>query len=162
MTATASPQASRGWSTRWFRLLVNLYPPLACAGVHVTHIAPDWRLVRVRLALRWYNRNYVGTHFGGSLFAMTDPFLMIMVMKNLGPDYVVWDRAAQIEYVVPGRTTVWAEFRLDAEMLERLRDRTAGGEKYLHWFDVNVVTGDGAVVARVRRQLYVRRKGPEV
>jgi hypothetical protein len=143
---------------RWFRHLFNIYPPYLGAGVHVAEIAPDWRYVRVVLPLRWYNRNYVGTHFGGSLFSMTDPFLMIMVMKNLGPDYIVWDRAGEIEYVTPGRGMVSAEFRLEEADLADMRAATADGGKFQRWFPVEVRAPDGSVVARARRQIYVRQK----
>ena len=142
---------------RWYRRLFNLYPPFVGAGVHVTHISPDWRQLRVRLPLRWYNRNYVGTQFGGSLYTMTDPFLMIMVMKNLGPAYLVWDRAAEIEFVAPGRGAVTADFTLTDAQLDDIR-ANAGDGKYLPWFPVDVKADDGSVVARVRKQLYVRRK----
>lgn len=145
-------------SPRWLRLLFNVYPPYLGAGIRVAEIARDWRRVRVRMPLRWFNRNYVGTHFGGSLYAMTDPFLMIMAIQNLGPDFVVWDKAAAIEFVTPGRGTVTAEFRLDEADLERMRRETAGGGKSLPWFDVEVRGEDGTLVARVRKQLYVRRK----
>lgn len=145
-------------SPRWFRLLFNIYPPYLGAGIRVAEIARDWRRVRVRMPLRWFNRNYVGTHFGGSLYAMTDPFLMIMAIRNLGPDFVVWDKAAAIEFVSPGRGTVMAEFRLDEADLERMRQETAGGGRSLPWFDVEVRGEDGTLVARVRKQLYVRRK----
>lgn len=139
------------------RHLFNLYPPYVGAGVRVAYISDDWRHVRVEMPLRWYNRNYVGTHFGGSLYAMTDPFLVIMAMKNLGPAYVVWDRAAEVEFVAPGRGTVTAEFRLGEADLDTMRARTAEGSKYLPWFEVDVRAPDGAIVARVRKQLYVRR-----
>ena len=142
---------------RWYRRLFNLYPPFVGAGVRVTHISPDWRELRVRLPLRWYNRNYVGTQFGGSLYTMTDPFLMIMVMKNLGPAYLVWDRAAEIEFVAPGRGAVTADFTLTDAQLDDIR-ANAGDGKYLPWFPVDVKADDGSVVARVRKQLYVRRK----
>ena len=143
---------------RWFRHVVNWYGPYLGAGIHVTHVADDWRSLRVELRSRFYNRNYVGTHFGGSLFAMADPFFMIMVMRNLGRDYVVWDKAAEIEFVSPGRGTVSAEFRLTDADLDDLRAHTADGSKYLRWFAVDVVGGDGTIVAKVRKQLYVRRK----
>ena len=145
-------------TARWLRRLFNLYPPYLGAGVRVRHLADDFRTARVEMPLRWYNRNYVGTHFGGSLFSMTDPFLMIMIMRNLGPDYLVWDKAASIEFVAPGRGTMVAEFRLDEALLDGLRAATATGQRHLRWFDVEVRSGDGTLVARVRKQVYVRRK----
>ena len=95
--------------------------------------------------------------FGGSLFAMTDPFWMIMMLRNLGPGYVVWDRAAEIDFVSPGRTAVTAEFVLDPAVVEEVRAAADAGERVVRWFGTDVVGTDGVVVARVRKQLYVRR-----
>lgn len=140
------------------RRILNLWPPFLFAGIRVIAIAEDYRSARVELRMRPWNRNYVGTHFGGSLFAMTDPFWMIMVKERLGRDYMVWDKAAQIEFVKPGRGTVHAEFDLDEAVLDELRAATAGGEKSLRWFDTEVIDKEGDTVARIRKQVYVRRK----
>jgi len=145
-------------NARWMRHVFNVYPPFVGAGIHVTRIDPDWRHLRVEMPLRFYNRNYVGTHFGGSLYVMTDPFLMIMAMKNLGPDYVVWDKAAEISFVSPGRGRVVAEFRLSEQDIQDMRDKTADGSRYLPSFPVEVRAEDGTLVARVRKQLFVRKK----
>jgi acyl-coenzyme A thioesterase PaaI-like protein len=144
-------------TARQLRWLFRIWPPYAFSGIGVTHLADDWSQARVELRARWYNRNYVGTHFGGSLFAMTDPFWMILLIRRLGPGYRVWDRAAQIEFVKPGRGTVVAQFALDEATVADIRAATAGGEKRLHWFDTDVVDEHGEVVARVRKQVYVRR-----
>ena len=140
------------------RRIFNLWPPFLFAGIRVQSIAPDWREAQVKLKLAWYNRNYVRTHFGGSLFAMTDPFWMILVMERLGRNYLVWDKAGEIEFVAPGREDVYAHFQLDDGVLDELRTAAAGGHKVLRWFDVDVKTASGQVVAKVRKQLYVRLK----
>ena len=140
------------------RRFFNVWPPFLFAGIRVQEIAPDWRYARVRLKLARYNRNYVGTHFGGNLFSMTDPFWMILVMHCLGRDYIVWDQAGSIEFLKPGRGTVTARFALDAGVLDDIRVRTADGGKHLRWFETDVVDAAGEVVARVRKQIYVRRK----
>jgi acyl-coenzyme A thioesterase PaaI-like protein len=148
----------RSPSPRALRRVLNLYPPLCFAGIRVLDIADDWKFARVVLRKRWYNSNYVGTQFGGSLFAMTDPFWMILTLRCLGSAYIVWDKAAEIEFVAPGRADVFAEFRIDEAMLDEIRAATAGGEKYLRWCETEVRTADGELIARVRKQLYVRRK----
>ena len=141
-----------------FRWIMNLWPPYRGAGVRVREIAPDWRYVRVELVATLLNRNYVGVHFGGSLFSMADPFLMLMYIKGLGPDYIVWDHSASIRFVRPGRGTVSAEFHLDETMLDEVRKATESGERYLKTHSVQVVDGDGDVVARIERTLYFKRK----
>ncbi|MEU4091482.1 DUF4442 domain-containing protein [Streptomyces sp. NPDC026673] len=150
--------ARRSLTPAALRRAISWWPPYLFSGVHVLHIADDWSAARVRLRLRWFNRNYVGTHFGGSLFSMSDPFWMLLAMNRLGRDYLVWDRAAEIEFVSPGRGDVFADFTLTEDRLEEIRDLTADGEKALVWFENDVVTKDGTVVAKVRKQLYVRRK----
>jgi len=140
------------------RHIFNLWPPFLASGIHVTQMSADWRHARVELRMRPWNRNYVGTHFGGNLFAMTDPFWMILIKECLGSEYFVWDKAGEIEFVKPGQGTVSAEFRVDDSLLDALRQATASGEKYLHWLPVEVIDGQGEVVARVRKQIYVRLK----
>ena len=140
------------------RRFMNFWPPFLFSGIHVTRFSDDFRHVRVELRQRWYNRNYVGTHFGGSLFAMTDPFWMILAMRRLGPDYLVWDRAGEITFDKPGRGTVVAEFDLDDATVDELRTAAAGGDKVLRWFETAIHDAEGEVVARVRKQVYVRLK----
>lgn len=139
------------------RRILNAWPPFLFTGIRVVTM-DDYRYARVRLTLAWYNRNYVRTHFGGNLFSMTDPFWMIMVLKSLGDDYIVWDQAGEIRFVAPGREAVFAEFRVDDALLDELREATAGGEKCLRWFETDIHTASGERVASVRKQLYVRRK----
>ena len=143
---------------RLLRIGMNLWPPFLFTGIHVTDIGQDWRSARVELRLRPWNRNYVGTQFGGSLFAKTDPYWMLLMLHALPRDYIVWDKAAEIEFVKPGRSTVHADFRLDDSVIEEVIAAAAGGEKVLRWFDTDVIDAEGEVVARVRKQLYIRRK----
>ena len=92
------------------RHIFNFWPPFRASGIHVTQMSADWRHARVELRMRPWNRNYVGTHFGGNLFSMTDPFWMILIKECLVSDYFVWDKAGEIELVKPGQGTVSAEF----------------------------------------------------
>ncbi|WP_133479515.1 DUF4442 domain-containing protein [Cognatilysobacter segetis] len=140
------------------RHLLNLWPPFLFAGIRVAALSDDFRHARVELRLRPWNRNAVGTHFGGSLFAMTDPFWMLLVMRRLGADHVVWDRAGTIDFLKPGRGIVHAEFRLDDATLDAIRAETADGAKHLRWFETPVLDAAGDTVALVRKQVYVRRK----
>ena len=135
------------------------WPPFLGAGIRVRSLSDDFRDAVVELRLGRLNRNYVGTHFGGSLYAMTDPFFMIMLLHNLGGDYLVWDKSGSIEYVAPGRGLVRAHFVLTEARIAEVRAQAAGGEKVLPEFQVEVRhADDDSLVALVRKTLYVRLK----
>lgn len=143
------------WQLQW---AMNLWLPFLGAGIRVQVISADFRRVRVRLKPGRLQRNYVGTHFGGSLFAMTDPYWMIMLMHNLGRDYLVWDKAGEIDFLRAVKEPVWAEFQLTDAILDDFRTAAADGAKVLRWLPVDVVTAGGEPVAHVRKQIYVRLK----
>jgi acyl-coenzyme A thioesterase PaaI-like protein len=143
------------------RRLVNFWPPFLFNSIRVVALADDWSSATVRLALRFWNRNYVGTQFGGNLFAMADPWWMILAMHRLGRDYIVWDKAATIDFVAPGKAHVFAHFVLDEKVIDEMRAAAADGSKVLRWFEVELKTADGTVIARVRKQLYVRLKSAQ-
>ena len=140
------------------RLLMNLWPPFIGAGIHVERISPDYTEAQVRMRMGLLNRNYMGTHFGGSLYAMTDPFFALLIMHQLGRRYVVWDKASAIDYQLPGRGTVRATFRITPEQIDAIRQATANGDKHEPTFSVDVVNRQGEVVARVDKTIYVRLK----
>jgi acyl-coenzyme A thioesterase PaaI-like protein len=137
---------------------MHWWPPFLGAGIRLRRMTDDFREAEAELRLGRLNRNAVGTQFGGSLFAMTDPFYAVMLMRNLGPEYLVWDKSASIEYVAPGRDTVRARFSLTEARLAEIRAQAAGGEKVLPEFDTDILDAQGEVVARVHRTLYVRLK----
>jgi Domain of unknown function (DUF4442) len=141
---------------RFMLRAINIWPPLLGAGIRV-----QWRsdrMVDVEMKLRPWNRNYVGTHYGGSLYSMTDPFYMLMLMENLGRDYIVWDKAASIRFRKPGKGRVKAEFRLSDAQLDEIRDKLKTQEKYEPTFLVEVKDEAGDVVAEVQKILHVRKK----
>jgi len=146
------------WTPRRLRLALNFYPPYLFAGVRVSKIDPDWRELHVSMKLRWFNRNAVGTHFGGSLYSMVDPHLMLLLIQLLGRDYVVWDKAAEIRFLKPGRGRVHSVVRITGEDVERIRRETAGGDAYRPRFELTVLDEDGDPVATVTKVLHVRRR----
>lgn len=146
------------WSAESLRRRINKYRPYAGAHIEVTHVGEDLGEIRVRMPLVESNANLVGTHFGGSLYAMVDPHLMILLMRRLGQDYVVWDQSAEIRFMRPGRGTVNATIRITEAEVERIRDATADGSKHLPEWTLYVLDEAGEVVARVRKTLYVRRR----
>jgi hypothetical protein len=145
-------------TARRLKKRIRFYPPYLGAGVRVTHVADDFRTVKVEMALRFYNKNYVGTHFGGSLYAMCDPFYMLMLINILGPDYIVWDKAASIRFKKPGRGLVKAAFHISEERIAEIRAAADAEGKVEPQFQVQVTDAEGNVIAEIDKLLYVRRK----
>ncbi len=141
-----------------FLKFMRFYPPYLGAGVRVTHVAKDLSVLEVEMKLSPWNRNFLGTHFGGSLYSMCDPFFMLMLMMQLGDGYVVWDKSALIEFVRPGRGKVKARFELPRGRVEQLRAEADEKGKINPAFEVTVVDEQGQPIARVHKVLSLRRK----
>lgn len=140
------------------RFFFNLYPPYWGAGISVDEISSDYRYLRASLKLRFYNRNYVGTQFGGSIFSMTDPHFMYLLLNCLGSQFVVWDQAAKIEFLKPGKTHLTAEFRIDESLLRQIKDETKDGKKFTVTLPVDVFDLNQQIIARVEKTIYIRHK----
>jgi hypothetical protein len=140
------------------KLRLNVYPPYWGTGIAVQRIAPDFREITVRMRLRWYNRNWFGNHFGGSLYAMTDPFYALMLIHNLGTKYFVTDKAGAITYIKPGKGTLTARFVIDDALLGDIRVNTQNGSSYLPQLAVEISDEQHETVARVVKTIYVRKK----
>lgn len=146
-------------STPYQRLrerLINFYPPLLGAGIRVHRI--DELTLRAEMKLTVLNRNIVGVHFGGSLYAMCDPWFMLILMRALGSNYIVWDKSASIQFLQPGRGTVTATFHIPQERVEEIRQQADSGQKVEPVFSVDVLDAGGQAVAHVEKLLYVRKK----
>lgn len=141
-----------------FKRLINCYPPYLGAGVKVTYISKDWRELHVSMSLHWYNRNAVGTHFGGSLYAMVDPHLMLLLMQILGKEYWVWDKSAKIEFVKASRKKVTAMIKISDDDLDLIKELTATGDKHYADFEIEIKDEDNDLIAVVKKTLYVRKK----
>jgi len=141
---------------RLLEKFINIYPPLLGAGIRSRSI--DEHTVDVEMNLTVFNRNVVGVHFGGSLYAMCDPWFMLILMRLLGSNYIVWDKAASIKFKKPGRGRVKARFHIPQEQVDQIRMDADRGGKIEPTFSVNVLSEDGEIIAQVEKLLYVRRK----
>ncbi len=136
----------------------NLWPPLLFSGIKIQHISPDFRHIKVKLKLRFWNANYVGTAYGGSIFSMTDAFFMVMLLKNLGNEYIVWDKAASIKYLKPGKTDLHVEYKVSQEDIDAIKAYLEAEEK-MDWLrQVIVHDANGEHIADVTRILYIRKR----
>ena len=139
-----------------------MYAPFVGAGIRVTKVSPDLREMEVKMKLRWYNKNYVGTHYGGSIFSMTDPFYMLMLIQNLGKEYMVWDKASRIQFLKPGKTELSAKFHLSNQLIEDIISKTKDGSPYFAEFGIDVTDTSEQVIARVDKTVYIRKRKPQL
>jgi hypothetical protein len=146
----------------FIRKMFAFYPPYIGAGVRVMKIGDNFDFIDVKLVLRFWNRNYVGTQFGGSLYSMCDPFMMYILIKKLGWDYIVWDKGAEIKFIRPGKGDVFAHFSLDDEALDLIKARAEVSEKVEPVYTIEVKDKEGTLVALVNKRLYIKKKKPKV
>ncbi len=145
-------------SPRTVLRIISYWPPYLVSGIRVVDVADDLSRVAVSLRARPWNRNYFGTHFGGSLYAMCDPFYVFVLVHQLGEDHIVWDKAAEIEFVTAVSEPVFATFAVDPATVDDIRRAALEQFKVEPELSTEIVTASGEVVARVRKTLYVRRK----
>lgn len=143
------------------KCILNTWPPFLFTGIHVVNLSSDFKQATVKLTQRPWNTNAVGVHFGGSLFAMTDPFYMLMITANLGRDYIVWDTSADIDFIKPGKGKVFAEFVINDDIISDIVTNTASGEKYTPVFKVRIYNELNETVAELNRTVYIRKKKPK-
>ena len=149
---------AESWESRKFRWRFNLFPAYRGTGARVTYISSDFREARVKLPLSWRTRNYVGTIFGGSLYGAVDPLYMILLIKILGPEYVVWDKAATIRFLKPGRGTLYAKFLVEGARIEEIRKALETEHSLDRVFTVDLVDEAGVIHATTEKTIYVRRR----
>ena len=137
---------------------MSLWIPNFFNGIRVKRFSADWTHATVEMHVNVFTRNSVKTGFGGSMSAMTDPYFFMLLMHQLGRDYVVWDTRGESEFLKPGRGVLTARFHVSEERVADIRARATGGAKVLEWFQTEITDGAGEVVARVRREVYVREK----
>ena len=137
---------------------LNIWPPFRGAGIRIEELSADYFRCKVSLKFRWWNKNANRTQYGGSMFSMTDPIYPLMFMGILGKEYVVWDKAAEIEYLAPGKKELLAEFELSAQQIADIVEATKAGNKILPQFEVLIKDTNGTEVAKIKRTLYIRKK----
>ena len=136
----------------------NLFPAYWGSGAHIIYLADDWREVRVKLPLTWRTRNYVGTIYGGSMYGAIDPIYMVMLIRLLGQEYVVWDKEATIQFKRPGRSALYARFRVDEEETQAIKAELVRQESTQRNYQIELVDEKGVVHAIVTKTIYIRRR----
>ncbi len=149
------------WRSRLLRLRLNWIPAYRGTGARIAFISDDFLEVRIRLPLSWRTRNYVGTIFGGSLYGAIDPIYMVMLIRALGPEFVVWDKAASLRFLRPGRSTLHATFRLDAGTVAGIAAEARAAGRMTRDFEIELVDAEGQVCFACTKTIHVRWKSAE-
>lgn len=136
----------------------NLFPAYRGTGGRVVYIADDWHEVRVKIPLSRRTRNYVGTIYGGSMYGAIDPIYMLMLIKTLGRDYVVWDKAAKIRFRRPGKETLYANFAVTEDEIAEIK-RLAETERSIdRVYSLELKNKSGVVHAEIEKTLFIAKK----
>lgn len=138
--------------------LMNFYPPYIGAGIKIKHISDDFMRAEVEMKLRWWNKNLVGTHFGGSLMSMSDPFYMLLLLQKLGRDYIVWDKASSIQFKRPGKGKVTCVFEITESLLTQIKEEVAEHGKKDYMLPLTITNDKGEVVCKLEKTIYIRKK----
>lgn len=138
--------------------LMRFWPPFWGAGISVKRFSQDMSSIDVQMKMKPWNKNYVGTHYGGSLYSMTDPFYMLMLMNLLGKNYIVWDKSATIRYKIPAKGTVYAHFQVTQEQLEQFRREVEETNKCEAEFVVEIKSSEGVTICVVKKIIHISRK----
>lgn len=149
---------AESWASRFDRWRLNWFPAYRATGARITYIADDWLEVRVRLALTWRTRNYVGTIFGGSLYGAVDPIYMVMLIRALGPEFLVWDQAATIRFLRPGRSTLHATFRLEPGQVAAIAADARAQGRVTRELEAALVDAEGRTCFACTKTIYVRHR----
>jgi len=149
---------SESIKTRFWRYGLNFFPAFRGTGAKITYISQDFREVKLKLPLNWRTKNYVGTIFGGSMFASTDPLYLVMLIQVLGPSYIVWDKASAIRYKKPGRTTLYAKAVLEDAEIEFIRNELTCKPKIDRIYQIDLVDVNDVVHASIEKKLHIRKK----
>ncbi len=147
------------WKKRFKIWLYNFYPPYIGAGIRIKKIAKDLSSFQVEMKLHFYNKNYVGVHFGGSLYSMCDPFFMLILLETLGSDYIVWDKVGAMTFVKPGKGKVTASFSIPKEDIQRIRGEVDAKRKGEFHFTTHVYDETNEIVATLDKTIYIRKRG---
>lgn len=147
-------------STKTVLKIISFWPPFLASGISVESVNDDFTEISVKMVQRFYNTNYVGTHFGGSLYSMCDPFYMFILLHHLNKDHIVWDKAANINFISPGKGTVKAKFSISLDDIQKIKSDAKVNHSVKPEFTTTVIDSNGKIVAKVVKTLYVKRKTP--
>jgi acyl-coenzyme A thioesterase PaaI-like protein len=143
------------------KFLLNRYAPYRGAGIEIDKVDLANYHIRIKMPLTRKNQNVVGVHFGGSLYSMVDPLYMLILMHHLGSKYIVWDKSASIQFLSPGRGTVYANIRLDSTEIDQIKRLAENHAPVYRNYHINIFDESGVRIAEVEKTIYIRRKKPK-
>lgn len=146
------------WRAWVMRVGFNFHPAFRGTGGRVAYISPDLTHVRVRLPMARRTRNFVGSLYGGSLFAVTDGVHVAMLLTLMERNVIIWDKAASIRYRRPAYTTLYADFRLAADELEQIEQELDAQHETSRRYTIELKDDLGNIYTVVERMVYIADK----
>lgn len=143
-----------------FKYGYNWSPMYRRSTARITSVSDDLLTISIKLPISYKNRNYLSSIFGGSMFAAVDPIPMVQLMNLIGPDYVVWDKSAEIYFKRPAREDLFAKFTFSKDELAHIKSQVTQS-KEIDFVKVTQLTNvDGSVTyCEVKKTIYVADKG---
>ena len=138
--------------------MFNFFPAYRGTGGRLVYVADDFHEVMVKLPLNWRTRNYVGTIYGGSIYASIDPIYMLRLIHILGPEYIVWDKAAKIRFRKPGKDTLYVDFNLSHGEIDEIKRLADDAKSVDRIYDLELKDKAGVVHAQIEKTLYIAKK----
>ncbi|KAB8028555.1 YiiD C-terminal domain-containing protein [Fluviispira multicolorata] len=138
--------------------LMSFWPPYLGAGVRINNISDDMTSLNVEMKLKFWNKNIKGTQFGGSLYSMIDPFLVLLLMHHLGREHIIWDKSATIHFKKPAEGKVFAKILITKEQIDEIHKKAINGDKVEPKFTLHINDENNNIIAEIEKTLYIRKK----
>ncbi len=145
-------------TTKIDRWKFNIFPAYRGGGGRITYISDDYHEIQVKLPLNWRTKNYVGTIYGGSIYSAVDPILMVMLIKILGKEYLVWDKSASIRFKRPGQETLFAKFLIMTDEVEEIKAQLETQKSIDQIYTIELKDKNEKVHAIIEKVLYLAKK----
>ena len=137
--------------------ILSYWPPYFFSGIKIIGVNDQFTKIDVCLKQRFWNTNYVGSHFGGSLYSMCDPFYMFILLHHL-PGHVIWDKGANFKFKKPGYGNVFASFEIPIETIEKLKIEASQNFSISPIFKTTIKDQQNRVILELEKILYLKKK----
>lgn len=138
---------------------MRFYPPLLFQRIWVKRFHAGFLGVEVKIFKSILNINYNKSVFGGTIYAAADPFFAVLfyqLMLRKGFRVIVWQKAAEIFFLKPGRSNLYFKINISVEEINQICLLLETNGKAEHQCMLEIEDDQGEVTARVSNLVYIR------